>query len=156
MKMFGLLVLMLVTAGVVGLLVLGVQSRQGQPPGLLDGHLRPCADKPNCVCSETGGNVAHSVPPIPVSGFDSGLLTRVEQAVIDMGGRVVRVQDNYLAVTFRSSIFGFVDDLELRLDTRHTLLHVRSASRVGYSDLGVNRRRVDELRRRLMTTGETE
>ncbi|HPQ95819.1 MAG: DUF1499 domain-containing protein [Thiothrix sp.] len=155
MKVFGLLVLILVTVGVVSLLVLGIQSRQGQPPGLLNGHLRPCVDKPNCVCSETGGNVAHSVPPIPVSGFDSGLLARVEQAVADMGGRVEQAQDNYLAATFRSAIFGFVDDLELRLDSRHAVLHVRSASRVGYSDLGVNRKRVKELRRRLMTTGET-
>ncbi|MEQ8662522.1 MAG: DUF1499 domain-containing protein, partial [Gammaproteobacteria bacterium] len=68
-------------------------------------------------------------------------------AVRAAGGTIVTHDDTYLHATFRSALFGFVDDVELRLDG--DALHWRSASRVGYSDLGANRRRLEALRGRI-------
>jgi uncharacterized protein (DUF1499 family) len=64
-----------------------------------------------------------------------------------MGGSIQAENENYLAATFSSTIFGFVDDLELRIDPVQKVIHIRSASRVGYSDAGVNRKRIALLRK---------
>ena len=64
----------------------------------------------------------------------------------DMGGRIRAEETGYLAGTFTSSIFRFVDDLEVRIDSDRNTVHLRSASRVGRSDLGANRKRVERLK----------
>ena len=64
-----------------------------------------------------------------------------------MGGRIEAESDHYLAATFSSAIFGFVDDLEIRVDSSERVIHIRSASRVGHSDMGVNRKRTELLRK---------
>jgi len=63
------------------------------------------------------------------------------------GGRIEEVDDSFLHATFRSSLFRFVDDVSCRLDDENNRIHIRSASRVGYSDFGVNRKRVEQLRK---------
>ena len=64
-----------------------------------------------------------------------------------MGGSLQAEADNYLAFTFTSSIFRFVDDLEIRIDTDQDMIHMRSASRVGRSDRGVNKKRIEQLKK---------
>jgi uncharacterized protein (DUF1499 family) len=64
-----------------------------------------------------------------------------------MGGSVQVEHDSYLAATFTSSIFGFVDDLEIRVDSERKTIHLRSASRVGHGDGGVNRKRTERLKK---------
>lgn len=141
----------LITIGVViaglllGLLVLALMSRQGQPPGLVDGRLAPCPASPNCVCSESGTAAAHATESLPLPVGPEPLAT-LRDAVVAVGGEVKVAAGAYLAASFRSRLFGFVDDLELRLEPDAGVVQVRSASRVGHSDLGANRRRVDELR----------
>ena len=66
--------------------------------------------------------------------------------VSGMGGSIQAEKTDYLAATFSSSIFGFVDDLEIRIDTEQNIIHLRSASRVGRGDGGVNRKRVERLK----------
>jgi uncharacterized protein (DUF1499 family) len=61
--------------------------------------------------------------------------------------RVVTVEDNFIGAEFTSFVFRFVDDIEFYCDDRHKVIHVKSASRVGYSDLGINRRRVEKIRK---------
>jgi len=73
-------------------------------------------------------------------------LTELKDVIQRMGGEIVDDQDAYLAATFSSGLFGFVDDLEIRVDRPAGLIHVRSASRVGHGDAGVNRKRVERLR----------
>jgi uncharacterized protein (DUF1499 family) len=68
--------------------------------------------------------------------------------VIDLGGVISRLEDDYLAAMFETTLFRFVDDVELRLDAEAGVIHIRSASRVGRSDLGANRKRVAVLRSR--------
>jgi uncharacterized protein (DUF1499 family) len=73
---------------------------------------------------------------------------QVQLALLDLGGVIVLVENGYLAATFQSPLFRFVDDVELRLDRPSGVIHIRSASRVGRSDLGKNRERVEAIRRR--------
>jgi len=60
-----------------------------------------------------------------------------------MGGNIQMESNGYLAASFSSAIFGFVDDFELRIDAQQKIIHVRSASRIGKSDMGVNNKRVE-------------
>jgi uncharacterized protein (DUF1499 family) len=70
----------------------------------------------------------------------------LKETIQELGGVVQKETDTYLAAAFSSTLFGFVDDLEGRIDSRHNVLHIRSASRVGYSDLGLNTRRTERIR----------
>lgn len=122
------------------------------PPKSTEGpsaaRLAPCPRSPNCVSSQSEDG-RHSVEPL--------LLTAPPEAALDaiaaiLGGmtraRVVFREGNLLAAEFRSRL-GFVDDVHFLVDPESGLVHVRSASRVGYWDMGVNRRRVQLLRRAL-------
>lgn len=146
-----LIILLLMVVGVTLLLfVMGMVSRSGESPGLLDGRLTRCPERPNCVCSEYAEDSNHYVQPVQLPAGAQDWFTQLMRSVIEeMGGRVVVEQDGYLAATFRSALFGFTDDLELRMDPQRQLLHIRSGSRVGYSDSGVNGRRVDQLKKRI-------
>ena len=117
--------------------------------GLSNGHLRPCTRATNCVCSE-GENVDESyVDPLIFSDDPSRVWVGVKDIIREMGGSIESEYENYVHATFRTRIFRFVDDLEARLDSENKCIHLRSASRVGYSDMGMNRKRVEELRLRM-------
>ncbi|WP_199796957.1 DUF1499 domain-containing protein [Erythrobacter sp. NAP1] len=128
--------------GIGGFFTLGLVSQDGSAPGLVDGRLTPCPDSPNCVSSEEGTSAEKSVEPLPPGAWDE-----VPQAIEEMGGTVTTNTSDYIAAEFKSSFFGFVDDVEFRKGDDG--VHVRSASRVGYSDGGVNGERVKALRRAL-------
>ena len=121
--------------------------------GLENGKLRPCPGTPNCVCSEYPGSPAWIAP------LSAGKLARDEalaalKAVIgEMGGVLVKEDGDYLAATFTVPLFGFTDDVEFRFDREAGAVQVRSASRLGFSDLGVNRGRVEDMRRRFDKAG---
>lgn len=133
--------ILLLIAGGVGL---GWQSHKAPQLGTKDGQLRPCPKSPNCVCSEDGTASTQLITPL--SENDVRLL---QTALKRMGGEIIQAEDHYLHATFTSRLFRFVDDLELRIDPDAGIIHLRSASRVGHSDLGVNRKRVETLRRLL-------
>ncbi|ASQ91122.1 hypothetical protein CHL67_09525 [Prosthecochloris sp. GSB1] len=117
-------------------------------PRLVDGRLRPCPTTPNCVCSEHG-----AVEPIVFQGMLADeALERLHRIIDEMGGVVQGDDGDYLWSTFTVPVFGFVDDVEFRLDREAGVIHVRSASRLGFSDLGVNRGRVEELRGRFRSS----
>lgn len=138
-------VLLLVTLGFFGFL--GQQSKSGSAPGLLAGKLHPCPTTPNCVNSELHLDAAQYIEPLAITSETSAaVLANIEIAIADSGGVITTRQKNYLAATYRSSLFGFIDDLEIRIDTEQHQLHFRSASRVGKSDFGANRKRVEKLK----------
>ncbi|TVO77932.1 MAG: DUF1499 domain-containing protein [Sedimenticola selenatireducens] len=115
--------------------------------GLTDGILSQCPDKANCVCSEHMNDSRHYVEPISFTqNSPAYTLSLLHEVIQELGGTVQATSENYLAATFTSAIFRFVDDLEVRLDLADNVIHIRSASRVGYSDLGVNKKRVESLR----------
>ena len=118
------------------------------PPPPAEVRLAPCPDTPNCV-SSLAPDRAHRVEPLPLAGAPDEALDRLRQIIESMPRAVVDESGGgRLKARFRSFLFRFVDDLELAVDPRAGLIHIRSASRVGYSDLGVNRRRVEEIRSR--------
>lgn len=126
--------------------ILGVMSKSGKAPGLIDGRLSPCPDKPNCVCSEHKDDAGHYVEPVFIPENNTlDTLPVLKNVIQGMGGSIQAESDNYLAATFSSAIFGFVDDLEIRIDTDQEVIHMRSASRVGHGDMGVNRHRTELL-----------
>lgn len=127
--------------------VSGLWPQPAEKPGLAEGKLRSCPGTPNCVCSEQPGEEGW-VEPITLGGMTHDKAWELlKKVVAEMGGVVQHEEKEYLWTTFTVPLFGFVDDVEFRLDKAGNVIHVRSASRLGFSDLGVNRSRVDDLRR---------
>jgi uncharacterized protein (DUF1499 family) len=132
---------------VIALAVLGYRSRFTGAYGLVEGRLKRCPCTPNCVSSESGSDPEHAIEPIFYAAEDAAqVLPRLKALIRDMGGRIQVETTDYLAATFTSSVFRFVDDLELRIDADRNAIHLRSASRVGRSDFGVNRKRAALLK----------
>lgn len=131
-------------AGVTGF-TSNLWPRPDENPGLVNGKLRPCPGTPNCVCSE-GGSPGGTVAPLHFQGSPEAAWSTLKQIVAEQGGTVRNESPGYLWSTFLVPLFGFTDDVEFRLDTAAKAIHLRSASRLGFADLGVNRTRVEQLR----------
>lgn len=112
--------------------------------GIHDGELAPCPDKPNCVNSRaTDGR--HAIEPLPLLGDPASSMERLREILSAMPRtEVVVARPDYLYAECASRLLGFVDDLEFQLDGQ--TIQVRSASRLGHSDLGVNRKRIEKIR----------
>ena len=118
----------------------------GEPPqniGVRDGRLIACPESPNCVSSYESSE-EHAIAAL------DGNLNQVQQILVAMdGANIVEQSNNYLYAEFTSSLMGFVDDVEFLYDATSNTTQVRSASRVGYSDMGANRSRVEAIRMQL-------
>ncbi len=112
---------------------------------------RLCGDKPNCVSTNESRD-KFSLAPYPLKTNDIGAVKEV--ALTLPGARLAEESEGYLRIECVSKIMRFVDDLELKIDNGN--LVVRSESRVGYSDFGVNRKRAETLRAALIEAGLTE
>lgn len=127
-----------------GCFMLGNMSKSEKPPGLLSGHLSPCPDSPNCVVSEIVEDDSHYISPVRYpAAIAKDSLDLVKQVIQEIGGEIAVEEEAYIAATFTSTFFGFIDDLECRNDKANHTIHLRSASRVGHSDFGANRKRVE-------------
>ena len=147
MKTTFIIISIIIIAIVIIFIILGLMSRSGQAPGMVDGKLSKCSEKPNCVCSEHKEDASHYIAPMVISNKTANeSFVAVKKVILKMGGTLVDESDHYLAATFSSALFGFVDDLEIRIDSDKQLLHLRSASRVGHGDRGVNKKRVELLK----------
>ena len=115
----------------------------GEPPtniGVENGRLTACPDSPNCV-SSFESDEEHGIQPLNSS------LEDIEQVLVSLDeANIVSSNGNYLYVEFTSRIMGYVDDVEFLHDAASGVTHVRSASRLGYSDLGANRSRIENIR----------
>jgi len=119
--------------------------------GLQEGRLRPCPDSPNCVNSEDQ-DLASSIAPLDYRGerqvaFDSLVTFLSNEPRVE----VVRAEDGYIHAVFTTALMRFRDDIEFRFEEAKPLVQVRSASRLGHSDLGANRERVESIRARWKT-----
>jgi uncharacterized protein (DUF1499 family)/alpha-beta hydrolase superfamily lysophospholipase len=136
----------LTTAAAVLLGIWGCSSNHAALPGLQNGHLAQCPESPNCVSSQSL-DATHRVEPLRFRGSPAAARTRLLQALAQFKRvRIVTDQGSYIHAEFTSSLFRFVDDVEFSFDTAAGQIHVRSASRRGYYDLGANRRRVKAIR----------
>ncbi len=124
----------------------------GQGQAVTTAGLTPCPDSPNCV-SSVDADPRHRVAPIAYQGSPAEAKRRLLEVLRAMPRTRVREEEaGYLHVEFTSAVFRFVDDVEFLIEETRPLIQVRSASRIGYWDLGANRRRVEDIRR-IMTQG---
>jgi uncharacterized protein (DUF1499 family) len=122
-------------------------------PGIQDGKLSPCPSTPNCVVSQ-GADQDHAIAPIAYTRSREearDLLTKVLGVVPRT--EIVTQQENYIRVKSTSRIMGFVDDTKFYLPEDEPIIHIRAAARLGESDLGVNRRRLEQIRYALQDLG---
>jgi uncharacterized protein (DUF1499 family) len=120
--------------------------------GLHDGRLAPCRRTPNCVSSQADpADSVHYIAPIPFKGAPVEAMAAVRKAVDEMPrATIVRHEPDYLYAEFRSRWLGFVDDVEFAYDDKAGLIQLRSASRLGRRDFGVNRGRIEAIRARIL------
>jgi uncharacterized protein (DUF1499 family) len=125
--------------------------------GAREGRLAACRRTPNCVSSQADPSDAeHRIAPIPFKGSTVEAMVAAKRAIESMErASIVREEPGgtffYLYAEFRSRLLGFVDDVELLFDEGAGVFHVRSASRLGRRDFGVNRKRVELLRSKLQS-----
>ena len=128
-------------------------------PDILDvyeGRLSPCPKSPNCVSSDASDAV-HHIEPYRLRVASEVAWQQLQTVIASLPRiRIINLTDNYLHAEARSLIFRFVDDMEFQLRSQEQLIAVRSASRLGYSDLGVNRKRVEQVREQLCSQGVVE
>ena len=123
----------------VSFFIMGKKSQSGSAPGLSNNKLAEVSSKPNCVSSEARTPDGKKVAPFHPDQWEA-----LKAAVKSSGGVITNETDSYFSAEFTSSFFKFVDDFEARRNEE--FVHVRSASRVGYSDRGVNKKRIEALR----------
>ncbi|MEL6247353.1 MAG: DUF1499 domain-containing protein [Cyanobacteria bacterium J06648_16] len=114
--------------------------------GVSDGQLQPCPASPNCVVSQNADE-EHSIAPLRYK-TDREIARETLLAILQKQPRteVVQQTPDYIEVEFTSRLMGFVDDAEFYFPAGENVIHVRSAARLGESDLGVNRRRIEQFR----------
>lgn len=140
--------------GGVGIILLAViggarnMNASSQPAsrlGVFDGRLAQCPDSPNCVSTQASDS-SHRMDSIPWDGSVAEAIANLEKTIGSLPRtKIVTTAEDYLHVEFTSLIFGFVDDVEFWVSPKDKAIHFRSASRVGYSDLGANRKRMQRF-----------
>lgn len=134
---------------IIGLSLLIIACSRGVASNMTDRTTDLCGNKPNCVSTEESREKFTVAPFILRPGVT---LNQIERIALTLpGSEVVEKEENYLRIECTTRVLRFVDDLELKL--QHDQLTVRSESRVGYSDFGVNRRRVETLREKMTAAG---
>lgn len=135
--------IIVVTALVIGIGIAAARKSAGMTaPDFKDGVIPPCSSNPNCVSTEVDTQHRAYIKPIAAPTD----FARVEEHVKALGGQITNSSDKHIQAEFRSRLFRFVDDMMIKIDDDNKLLRVHSASRVGKSDLGANRKRVEALR----------
>ena len=126
-----------------------VFSMSGKRPtdlGVQQGRLKTCPNSPNCVCSYDTDQ-EHGIEPIKFSGEAKAAIASLKQ-IIDSTPltAVIESKDDYIYAEFTTKLMGYVDDVEFYTPANTNVIQVRSASRLGKSDLGLNRKRIEEIR----------
>lgn len=130
---------------------MGLFSFSGTPPtdiGATSGRLKACPSTPNCVCSYApADDTEHVIAPFTYTGAAKDAIAQLKTIIEGMErSKINTVSDDYLYAEFSSKLMGFVDDVEFYAPPGESVIHTRSAARLGKSDLGVNRKRTEEIR----------
>jgi len=114
--------------------------------GITDGKLADCPSSPNCVSSQSQ-DAEHQIEALPYEGSPAEAIAQLKTMIESLPRtQIIQITDNYLYAEFTSALMGFVDDVEFYVNPAEPVIEVRSASRLGESDLGVNRQRVEAIR----------
>jgi len=142
--MYFLLLILLVAIG--ARIAIPFISNQPDTLGVTDGEFAPCPDSPNCVNS-FDSDEEHAIDSLTVTGSVESIQAALLQVIHNQSGTsVITTDTTYIHATYRSQIMGYIDDVEFLIDADAGLVHVRSASRLGHSDMGVNRARIEDIR----------
>ena len=141
---------LLMALGLLGLI--GCAGERPHNLGAKERILAPCPASPNCVSSQAA-NERHRIAPLAFSGDPDVAFARLKRVLLGRSDTII-VDDlpDYLRVELRTMLF--IDDGEFLLDRTNKVIHVRSASRLGYSDLGKNRSRLKDIRRQFLAIEE--
>lgn len=133
--------------GVVCMFIGGCSGRIPENMGVDDGgNFVRCPDSPNCVSSTEPGSSKY-IAPILYSTDRQTARSVLQEVLAEQGGATLKTETEvYIHAEFRSALFGFVDDVEFYFPEEVQHIAIRSASRLGYWDLGANRRRMEQLR----------
>jgi len=138
--------------GVV-LLITGCSGERPPHLGSVNGRLAECPQTPNCV-SSFAKDSEHQISPLQFSSTPEKLIGHLKTILHETEeARIITAGERYIYAEFTSKVFRFVDDVEFLLDPQTQTLHFRSASRIGHSDLGVNRKRIEILKAALAKKG---
>ena len=144
-----LIFLMLIAVPFAGMLMMNWFSKPPSNLGVSNGQLATCPDSPNCVSTQATSEM-HRMEPIPFTSDTATVLERIKAAIGSTPRTRITAEDKtYLRSEFTTAIMRFVDDVEFFIDEDAKLIHFRSASRIGYSDMGANRKRMASLASRL-------
>lgn len=140
--LFGLILV----AGIVLRLMVPSLSKMPTDLGVNNEQLAPCPDKPNCVSSFAADD-GHAIDAIAFSGSVTNAHVDLLAALTSLPNVTIETEEpNYVHATTRSRLMGYVDDNEFLIDEQAGLIHVRAAARLGQSDMGANRARVETIR----------
>jgi len=135
---------------IIYFIYLGMKSHSGSPAGLIKQKLSPCPDTPNCINSEFRTDTTHYIDAMSYQEKSAGeVILAIEKVIQKTGGEITTINEKYVAAVYKSKLFRFIDDLEIRLDDTDKLIHFRSASRVGRSDFGINIERINLIKNEL-------
>lgn len=133
------------------LTLFGCGGEMKQNSTLADGIFQSCPSSPNCVSSMEEGK--QYIQPLSYSGEVNEALSIIKREIASLSDvSLVEQNDHYLHYAFKSKLFRFVDDFEIYLPDGQQVVHLRSASRLGYYDFGVNRKRVETIKQLLIKT----
>lgn len=114
--------------------------------GVNNSKLAPCPNSPNCVCSQSA-DAEHKIAPLTFTSTPEQAIANLKKVIQSLPrATIITESQDYLYAQFKSALLGFVDDVEFYLDRSANVIQVRSASRLGQSDLGVNRQRIETIR----------
>ncbi len=117
------------------------------PAGLQNNQLSPCPASPNCINTEYAEDSEHYIAAIAYQNKSTDdIIQLLQQTIAVSGGRITMHKGHYIAATYTTRLFRYVDDVEFRIDPQQQLIHIRSASRQGHSDLGANRKRAQSIK----------
>ena len=112
--------------------------------------LKACPNSLNCVSSQTQSFI-HQISPLSYQSSQQQAIEKIKQSVLVLPrSTLIKETEQFLQFEFKSRIFGFVDDVDIIVDDREKKIHFRSASRIGYSDFGVNRRRIKTIKKNFL------
>ena len=145
-RWFGLRLAFISIISIAGLSLLSFTAARPDNLGVSNGKLAKCPDSPNCVCTQATTE-SQKMLPITFTGSAADQLEKIKRIVGEKFPRVKLIGESeyYLQYEFKSLIFRFVDDVEFFVDDASSEIHFRSASRVGHSDMGANRKRMNRM-----------
>ena len=121
--------------------------------GAKDGRLKPPPRSPNAVSSQAQ-DASHAIAPLSYGGSPADAMDALVSIIKSTPRtRIIARTNDYVYAEYQSALMGFVDDVEFWVEPNAKVIHVRSASRLGYSDFGVNRARIEDIRRKLAVSG---